>query len=540
MPPWVWHKVMREELAKFVTADATRWVLLPVDREAMLAGGGGRRELVRAIYDALAAVGVRYTPERYNPAAKLQNVRQPVEVLDKPREGTCLDLAAVFCGVCEGNELLPLIIVLNTHALAAVSLKHGLRDWDAYDRVEQQLFETGVLDEWTSVAKLLQEGAYVPVECTGLTRRPQAVAAAGTVPPRMTFDEAVAEGQRRAAAGSDFAFALDVAIARWNWKIESASASIRNAVEAGDFVSAEHVAGVMNDLGNTRAIDRFVKVTGTKLGASEMNFRTVHAEPPSEAVVNQVAALAEARQAVASEGARLSPDSEFQLGRLAALRRDYDGAEHHLRRAYELSPKSYEVAESLLWLTQARAMHDVQRGDGAAARLRLEEADKLARKVAHPELDTMRGYIRKTLAQTAELAGSMRERRKYLTRAAGDFQRVLVRVPKDAAALNGRANVKHMLGDLAGAKSDYLKAIKVNPVYAAPHHDVALLFEEWAELRPGRKSLLLSQALEHWRKCRTLAKKDPGFSYDDLSRIESRIKDLRVTLKSGGDKFKLP
>jgi tetratricopeptide (TPR) repeat protein len=511
-----------------------------VDREAVLAGGGGRRELVRAIYDALAAVGVRYTPERYNPTEKLQEVRQPEEVLNKPREGTCLDLAAVFCGICEGNELLPLIIVLNTHALAAVSLKHGLRDWDAYDRVEQQLFETGVLDEWPALAKLLHEGSYLPIECTGFTRQPQAAAPGGPVPSRLTFDEAVAEGKRRTGTGADFAFALDVAIARWNWKIESAATTIRDAIAVGEYLSAEHVLDVMKDLGSTRAVDRLIKVTGTKLGASETNFRAVATEPAGEAVVRQVAALAEARQAVAKEGAKLSPESEFQLGRLAALKRDYEEAEHHLRRAVELKPTSYEAVESLLWLTQARAMHDVQRGDGAAARLKLQEADKLARKVTHPEIDTMRGYIRKTLAQTAELAGDARERRTSLGRAAIDFQKVLVRLPRNAEALNGRANVKHMLGDLAGAKSDYLKAIKFNPAYAAPHHDVALLLEDWAKLRPARKSHFLSQALNHWTMCKTLAQKDPGFSHDDLGRIESRIKDLRVTLKSDGGKFKRP
>jgi tetratricopeptide (TPR) repeat protein len=534
MGKWVWHKVMREELARFVSTDSTRWILLPVDREAVLARQGGRRELVHAIYDALAALGVRYAPERYNPAAKLQEVRQPDEVLNRPKEGTCLDLAAVFCGICEGNELLPLLIVLESHALAAVSLTHGLRDWDAYDRAEQQLFETGVLYDWAGLARLLRDGSYVAVECTGFTRQPQDAAASAPVPSRLTFDQAVTEGMRRLATGAEFAFALDIAIARWNWQIETAATTIHAAVMAGRHLTADHVLQVMRELGNTRAVDRLVKVAGTKLGASEKNFKAVVGDPPDVAVLQQAAALAEARESIADAGARLSPESEFQLGRLAALRRDYDVAERHLRRAVDLNPKSSEALESLLWLTQARAMHEVQQQNGAAALLRLREADRLGRRLKNQDIDTMRGYIRKTLAQVAQLAGDKREERKCLKRAALQFDRVLVRSPSNASALNGRANVKHLLGDLAGAKIDYLKAIRSEPNYAAPHHDVALLLEECAKLRPGRKSRFLAQALDHWTTCRTLAKEDPLFSNQDIARIGGRIRSLRASLKGGG------
>ena len=75
---------------------------------------------------------IRYALEQYHPSEALQTIRTPPEVLVSPREGTCLDLAALFCGLCEAYELLPILIVIDGHALAAVSLTHGVRDWNGY------------------------------------------------------------------------------------------------------------------------------------------------------------------------------------------------------------------------------------------------------------------------------------------------------------------------------------------------------------------------------------------------------------------------
>jgi tetratricopeptide (TPR) repeat protein len=533
MSAWQWHKVMPAELAKFITRDCVRWVVLPVDREAVVRSGG-RLDLVRAIYNALASAGVRYAPERYNPSAPVQEIRQPSEVLDKPREGTCLDLASVFCGVCEGNDLLPMIIVLKTHALAAVGLKQGMHDWDAYGRVEQQLFETGVLTDPEALLQLFREGSHVPVECTGFTRQPQATAPTGPVPPRLTFDEAVKDATERVNRPGEFKFAIDVAIARWSWMIESAAADVEQAVAAGQHVDANRLIELMTGIGNRRAVDRFVEVAATKLGASEQNFRVLAGEPPNDAVGNQATALADARRALAGQGARTTADSELQLGRLAALRRDYDEAEEHLRAAVQLAPQSSAAAESFLWLSQSRAMQAVQRGDTASATKRLEEAERLARKypAVDPAILNLRGYIFKTLAQAAEMSGSASRRASYLARASACFEAVLASRPDDASALNGRANVKHMLSDLVGAKRSYLKAIRVAPDYAAAHHDLALLFEDWAEARPTRKTHFLSEALGQWRECRTYAKRDPQFSVEDLAAIHTRVKSLDQLLKA--------
>jgi hypothetical protein len=59
-------------------------------------------------------------------------IRTPAEILEAPREGTCLDLATLFCGLCLSYEVLPLIVVIEGHALSALSLTHGVRDWNGY------------------------------------------------------------------------------------------------------------------------------------------------------------------------------------------------------------------------------------------------------------------------------------------------------------------------------------------------------------------------------------------------------------------------
>jgi hypothetical protein len=93
--------------------------------------------IAQVIYNTLVEQKIQYAPEKYHPSAAKHEIRTPAEILKAPGEGTCLDLATLFCGLCLGNELLPVLIVLEGHALVAVSLNHGLRKWnDDYSREE--------------------------------------------------------------------------------------------------------------------------------------------------------------------------------------------------------------------------------------------------------------------------------------------------------------------------------------------------------------------------------------------------------------------
>src|SRR5213080_3724576 len=122
---WEWSKVDEKGLARFVTEEAANFINLPINRYDLAQQADGRRQLVKAIYEALIEKGVRYALEQYHPSEAIQPIRTPTEILEAPREGTCLDLATLFCSVCFGNELLPLLIMTEDHALAAISLTHG-------------------------------------------------------------------------------------------------------------------------------------------------------------------------------------------------------------------------------------------------------------------------------------------------------------------------------------------------------------------------------------------------------------------------------
>lgn len=165
---WEWSRKNEKDLARFVTSEAVRWLNLSVNRADLLQQRDDRRQLVQAIYEALAEKQIRYAPEQYHPSEAIQLIRTPPEILEAPKEGTCLDLAALFCGLCLGYDLLPWLVVIKGHALAAVSLKHGLSERKAWDRKECHWFDDGkLLTDSDGLRKLVDSGAYLLLECTG-------------------------------------------------------------------------------------------------------------------------------------------------------------------------------------------------------------------------------------------------------------------------------------------------------------------------------------------------------------------------------------
>ena len=132
--------------------------------------------------------------------------------------------------MCLANELLPLLIITKGHALAAVSLTHSIREWDAY-RPEYSLFEQEPLQDSAEPRRWIKDGSWLAVECTGfarsqkLTQMPDgSPECRGRAPDgTMDFDQALAAG----AAQLDYAprqaefYALDIAIAQYNWGMTS-------------------------------------------------------------------------------------------------------------------------------------------------------------------------------------------------------------------------------------------------------------------------------------------------------------------------------
>jgi hypothetical protein len=198
-----WRKAADTTLVSYVTPDAVEQLRrLGVNRYD-LQRRGDRRAVIQAIYESLLRSDIRYAPEKYHPSEAVQEIRSPAEVLVRPGEGTCLDLALLFCGLCLGFDLLPLLIVLEGHALAAVSLRFGRQDHDADDRrPELSLFDDDMrLMDPNGLRRLVAEYEYLPVECTGFAR--SAVLATdfpeglGRSDGLLTFDRAVDAGREQ-------------------------------------------------------------------------------------------------------------------------------------------------------------------------------------------------------------------------------------------------------------------------------------------------------------------------------------------------------
>jgi hypothetical protein len=169
---------------------------------------------------ALSRSGSAYSLEPYEASPNRQRIRTPLEILQTPGQGTCVGLALLFCGLCLGYDLLPILIVLDRHAFVAVSLRYALRELTDYGRKEKELFADGLLcgdSGRGGLRRLLESGDYLAIECTGFTHSetlpetcPEGI---GRVGGYLLFEQAVKAGLEHLSAPSRaFEFALDVAV----------------------------------------------------------------------------------------------------------------------------------------------------------------------------------------------------------------------------------------------------------------------------------------------------------------------------------------
>ncbi|MEP7054110.1 MAG: NB-ARC domain-containing protein [Actinomycetota bacterium] len=228
-PPW--SRNDPQGLARFVTPEARKWLTLNVRAFDTEPTREGRLGVVQAIYDSLVAAEIRYALEEYDPSEHQQQVREPPDILRSPHEGTCLDLAALFCGLAMGNRLLPILVVLEGHALALVSLTHGLADWNGY-RPEREWFDKGPVDDaerYEQLVALVRRGDFVAVECTGFASSDRLSVSSSSPFPEtvgrvngcLPFTRATEAGAEQLTLSSrPLAFALDIATAHFHWRID--------------------------------------------------------------------------------------------------------------------------------------------------------------------------------------------------------------------------------------------------------------------------------------------------------------------------------
>lgn len=219
-----WSKIDHLGLAYHVTREARKVLAPELNVLDLLQQEDGKREIVRVIYNTLRDRRVRYALEPRATARPkpTQEIRTPSEILGSLSEGTCLDLALLFCGVCLACELIPVLIVLEGHALVAVSLNHGLHDWDRRGKNEDSLFKNALVTEEKAeqLLQLIEDGDYLPVECTGASfsqslTGDQPECTGRDAEGALTFERAVEAGRQQfdPQYGRPFRYAIDVAVA---------------------------------------------------------------------------------------------------------------------------------------------------------------------------------------------------------------------------------------------------------------------------------------------------------------------------------------
>lgn len=228
---WTWAKANEKDLAKFVNEEVKQLLpKLPVDPLECHKSSEGRKELIKAIYDTLISQNITYSYEKYQPEQEIQQIRTPKEILEQPKEGTCLDLSILFCGLCFAYDLLPLLIVIDGHALAAVSIRNQRNEWDEQYNILRNIFNKPEIfqgqNNLDELKKFIQGKAYIAVECTGFAHtklftgeQPEEKQrqANGT----LSFDRACDAGlEQLSNSNRDFKFAIDIATAQYSWKIK--------------------------------------------------------------------------------------------------------------------------------------------------------------------------------------------------------------------------------------------------------------------------------------------------------------------------------
>jgi hypothetical protein len=222
-----WSQFDKFQLAQFVIPEIPDSFKLANEVNEVELLNWDKRELVKEIYHTLKGKNIKYDLELFNSEKNTQRIRTSKEILENPKTGTCLDLAVLFCGICLAYNLLPLLIVVEGHAFAAVSMRCERREYlDVGKREEEiKLFREEPLSNSQKLQQLIDGKNFLAIECTGFAR------SQFILPDKMpegkerddegflSFERAIEAGKEQfGTPGRELRFAVDVAIAHEYWK----------------------------------------------------------------------------------------------------------------------------------------------------------------------------------------------------------------------------------------------------------------------------------------------------------------------------------
>lgn len=163
---YAWPRADDRSLARFVQPQALpkalRW---PTDlnRRDVLTSSG-IQGVAERLYNQLWAQALQYELAPLNPSSAATQLIRKAAVVVEEKQATCLDLAVWFAAMCLDNELLPILILLEGHALAGFSLRRTARSTVA--GLKPLAWEAGRLDRLETLRELV-DAEFTLVECTG-------------------------------------------------------------------------------------------------------------------------------------------------------------------------------------------------------------------------------------------------------------------------------------------------------------------------------------------------------------------------------------
>jgi tetratricopeptide (TPR) repeat protein len=244
-----------------------------------------------------------------------------------------------------------------------------------------------------------------------------------------------------------------------------------------------------------------------------------------EHIDRQIEEVQAAQKEAEASGVTLKPEGAYQLGMLAAYRRDYDTALDYFRRATQDDPEYTQAFSAIAWLQQSLAMGDLDSRDYESAVSKLKEARSAASQTDPLDAHGLatRGFIAKTLAQISDLRRDHASSDKYYDEAARMFKGALQLNSSEAGAWNGLGNVEYASGHLDAAIDAYSKAIALIPNYTAAYHDLAIAYMGKMEVDAANADKWCEKALAAWRETYHLAPNDPGFASEKILWIGQQI-----------------
>lgn len=217
-----WPKGNEKSLAGYAVGSVADAIRLPTPTAELFASGN-LSQVVQELYEAFETMDIRWSRELYRPDDARQAVRTPDDILNGAGDATCLDLALLLAGAALGKDLLPIVVILDGHALVAVSTRTDRRGADTGARRQREhgeVFPAGVLTGEGAaerVRDLVSQGEYVMVECTGFALAKDVLNSetpegAGRVDGLMPYDRATQAGiEQLDFSAREFRFAIDVA-----------------------------------------------------------------------------------------------------------------------------------------------------------------------------------------------------------------------------------------------------------------------------------------------------------------------------------------